>query len=255
MNQILKYPRTAHIIGSQLQKNDKKAIINFSFLKDKPIIIEEKVDGANSGISFYDEELYLQSRGRYLTGGFRERHFDKFKYFAGLHISDLYKLLGEKYIMYGEWMSSLHSIYYDILPSYFLEFDIYDKDKRVFLATLERQSLLKDYPFIESVPIVYTANKFDLKFEKFKSFINQSKFISNDHLNSLRQAIKFKKLNYVKFIKKIDQTNLAEGLYVKWEEKGIVKGRYKYVRQSFTQIVNDSNEHWLNRPIVLNKLK
>ena len=75
MNKIYKYPRTRHIEGSRLQKGDEDLkTVKFEEIKDKFIVVEEKVDGANCGISF-DEygELYLQSRGHYLNGGYGER--------------------------------------------------------------------------------------------------------------------------------------------------------------------------------------
>ena len=34
-----------------------------------------------------------------------------------------------------------------------------------------------------------------------------------------------------------------EGLYIKWEEDGCVRGRYKYVRDSFTQAVEQEGVH------------
>jgi hypothetical protein len=46
-----------------------------------------------------------------------------------------------------------------------------------------------------------------------------------------------------------------EGLYVKWEEDGIVKGRYKFVRGSFTNAILDQETHWHDRPIIQNKLE
>jgi hypothetical protein len=41
---------------------------------------------------------------------------------------------------------------------------------------------------------------------------------------------------------------------VKWEEDGEVKGRYKFVRESFTNSILDQDEHWLARPIIQNRL-
>jgi len=43
---------------------------------------------------------------------------------------------------------------------------------------------------------------------------------------------------------------LMEGLYVKVEEEGVVRGRYKYVRASFLQAVFASESHWMDRPII-----
>ena len=75
--ELKKYPRTPHLSGSKLQVGDEDlSQISFSELDGKHLVVEEKCDGANSAISF-DETgaLYLQSRGHYLTGGYRERHY------------------------------------------------------------------------------------------------------------------------------------------------------------------------------------
>ena len=49
-----------------------------------------------------------------------------------------------------------------------------------------------------------------------------------------------------------DPSDLMEGLYLKVEEEGQVKARYKYVRADFLTAVVDSGTHWLRRPIVPN---
>ena len=60
-----KYPRTPHLEGSRLQAGDEDlSQVPFSHLKGKYLVIEEKVDGANTAISFdTDGTLLLQSRG------------------------------------------------------------------------------------------------------------------------------------------------------------------------------------------------
>jgi len=50
-------------------------------------------------------------------------------------------------------------------------------------------------------------------------------------------------------------TEIMEGLYIKWEEDGCVRGRYKYVRDSFTQVVEQEGVHWLDRPLEPNQLR
>src|SRR5450432_2194466 len=71
MNMLHKYPRTHHIEGSGIQKGDEELnIFPFRTLAGKHLVIEEKMDGANSAISFdSDGRLLLQSRGHYLSGG------------------------------------------------------------------------------------------------------------------------------------------------------------------------------------------
>ena len=82
-----KYPRTHHIEGSRLQPGDADLKqLPWKALADAELVVEAKIDGANSAVSFDGGgRLYLQSRGHYLTGGARERHFALFKTWATSH--------------------------------------------------------------------------------------------------------------------------------------------------------------------------
>jgi len=115
---LKKYPRTPHLEGSRLQPGDEDlSQIPFSDIKEKYLVIEEKIDGANSAISFSEEgELLLQSRGHYLTGGYRERHFNLLKQWANVHMDNFFDVLGTRYIMYGEWMPNTVSTMMLCLP-------------------------------------------------------------------------------------------------------------------------------------------
>lgn len=106
MEKIYKYPRTRHIEGSRLQKGDEDLkSVKFDYIKGKYVVLEEKVDGANSGISFDENgNLLLQSRGHFLNGGYGEKQFSLFKMWANSFKNELYKILGNRYIMYGEWL-------------------------------------------------------------------------------------------------------------------------------------------------------
>lgn len=59
-----KYPRTRHIRGSRLQPGDHDlSAAPFGLLAGRHLVVEEKLDGANAGISFGPGgELRLQSR-------------------------------------------------------------------------------------------------------------------------------------------------------------------------------------------------
>ncbi|MCI8462203.1 MAG: AAA family ATPase [Lachnospiraceae bacterium] len=85
MEQIYKYPRTRHLEGSREQAGDEDLkTVKLAELQGKYLVLEEKVDGANCGISFSsDGRMYLQSRGHFLNGGCGERQFDLFKLWAG----------------------------------------------------------------------------------------------------------------------------------------------------------------------------
>jgi len=256
MKQIFKYPRTQHIFGSKLQKGDEDLVnVPFEQISGRNIIVEEKVDGANSGISLVDDELMLQSRGHYLTGGYRERHFDLLKTWANNWSYQFKELLGERYVMYSEWLYAKHTVYYDSLPHYNMEFDIFDIQKEVFLDTPSRQKMLKNYPFIHSVKVLFEG-KID-NVEQLHDMVKQSHFITDDKLVNLNKELilQNQQKNVSKIIEQTDNSDLMEGIYIKVEEDGIVKERYKFVRQGFLQVVDDSETHWLDRPIIPNKLK
>jgi hypothetical protein len=76
-----KYPRTYHLAGSRLQPGDEgMGDVAWSAVAGQWLVVEEKCDGANAAISFDpDGRLLLQSRGHYLLGGAREKHWDLFK--------------------------------------------------------------------------------------------------------------------------------------------------------------------------------
>ena len=51
-----KYPRTQHLTGSRLQPGDEDlAQIPFAELQGKFVVVEEKYDGANAGVSFTND--------------------------------------------------------------------------------------------------------------------------------------------------------------------------------------------------------
>ena len=140
---IIKYPRTLHIEGSRLQPGDEDlgSATPFAHIAGRHLVVEEKMDGANSAISFdADGQLLLQSRGHYLTGGPRERHFALFKQWAGTLAGALWERLGSRYVMYGEWLYAKHTVFYDALPHYFMEFDILDRESRSGSAVSDRES-------------------------------------------------------------------------------------------------------------------
>ena len=252
---LIKYPRTQHLQGSRLQPGDEDlSQIPFSCIFGKHIVIEEKVDGANTAISFDGEgNLLLQSRGHYLDGGYRERHYNLMKQWAFTYQDLFYSVLGSRYIMYGEWLYAKHTVFYDALPDYFMEFDIYDRVREVFLDTKERRILTDKMGIISSVPVL-AEGIFKSK-EEILSFLGVSNFITENHIEVLKTASEKLNLDVERQLRETDPSVTMEGLYIKVEEDGIVKERMKYVRNTFYQCANESKSHWQTRPIVPNQLK
>lgn len=250
---LIKYPRTPHLEGSRLQPGDEDlSQIPFSEIAGRHLVVEEKCDGANSAVSFSaDGELLLQSRGHYLTGGYRERHYNFLKQWAGVHREALYGALGTRYVMYGEWMYAKHSVFYDELPHYFLEFDILDRQTGKFLDTPSRRKLTEPLPVV-SVPVL--AEGAFARQEEVLAFLGPSHFISERQREHLREACEKSGADADRACLETDLTGKMEGLYLKVEEGGCVTFRLKYVRAEFLQCMLESGSHWLDRPIVPNAL-
>ena len=256
---MFKYPRTRHIRGSRFQHGDHDLeAVPWEELAGKHLVIEEKVDGANAGISFSESgELQLQSRGHYLRGGPREKHFALLKQWASARQVELFCALGSRYVMYGEWLFAKHTFFYDALPHYFMEFDVLDTERDVFLSTDERHKLLNhtNTAFSTVCPVLVLAEGKFTKLSALEGLITRSNFITDERILNLNNAAEAAGVVATEAWKHTDPSPLMEGLYVKWEEDGVIKGRYKYVRGSFTNAILDQETHWHDRPIIQNRLQ
>lgn len=250
---MLKYPRTPHIEGSRLQPGDEDlSQIPFAQIAGRPVVVEEKCDGANTAISFgTDGSLLLQSRGHYLRGGEREKHYDLFKRWATVQRQMLYGLLGCRYILYGEWLYAKHSVYYDALPHYFMEFDIWDRETACYLDTPTRHTMLQGLPIL-SAPVL-AARPF-ATLEALTALLGPSAFIRAGHIDRLRAYCTAHGEDAQARCAETDPSATMEGLYIKVEATGRVLERMKFVRPSFLQCVAQSETHWLSRPIIPNGL-
>jgi hypothetical protein len=255
MEGIRKYPRTPHLEGSGLQAGDEDlAVVSFGELAGKHLVVEEKMDGANCGISFDPGgRLRLQSRGHFLTGGPRERQFHQLKAWASRFTAELWELLGDRYVLYGEWCYAKHTIFYNDLPSYLLEFDLYDTREGIFLSTARRMSLLRHAPFIVSVHVLHAGPLPSLAV--LQALVGPSRFIAPGFRQQLWDAALAQGLDPGRTLRETDPSDSMEGLYIKTEDADAVTGRCKYVRSRFLQTVLDSESHWLDRPLLPNRLR
>jgi hypothetical protein len=254
-DQIYKYPRTQHVEGSGLQSGDEDLeVVSFERLAGRHLVVEEKMDGANCAISFSGTgKLLLQSRGHYLAGGARERQFDMFKSWAHRYAAELWDILEDRYLMFGEWLYAKHTIFYTELPHYFLEFDIYDRRDDLFLSTERRAKLLEQVSFVSSVKVLHIGAVASLP--ALVALIGPSHFIAPGHMRWLEALCLERGLDPAQALRETDSSGLMEGLYIKVEEGGVVKQRYKYIRAGFLQTVFDSQSHWIDRPLLANGLR
>ncbi|MGI8331637.1 RNA ligase family protein [Actinomadura scrupuli] len=248
-----KYPRTPHLEGSRLQPGDHDlAAVPYAEVAGRFLVVEEKLDGANAAISFSaGGELRLQSRGHYLTGGPRERQFGPLKAWAAAVRHALWPRLGERYVMYGEWLYAKHTMFYDALPHYFCEFDVLDREEEAFLSTERRRELLDGAP-VCSVPVLHTGTLPDLG--ALSALAGPSTCRTPRWREALRAAAIAGGCDPEQVTAETDAAEEMEGLYVKVEQDGRTVGRLKWVRPSFLTAILDSGGHWLDRPIVANGL-
>ncbi|MDE7477911.1 MAG: RNA ligase family protein [Lachnospiraceae bacterium] len=254
MEQIFKYPRTRHLEGSRQQLGDEDLnCVKYNDIQGKYLVLEEKVDGANCGISFGgDGKMYLQSRGHFLNGGYGERQFDLLKLWANCFEDQLRRLLGDRYVMYGEWLYAKHTVFYDRLPHYFMEFDIFDKQEKRFFSTCKRREFLSESPFVHSVRVL--AEGYCETLGAVEKWIGPSLFISKDSEQSFRTQCQKGGADFELAVRQTDLTGTMEGIYIKVEDGDYVTDRLKYVRGSFLNTILDSESHWMNRSIVANCL-
>ena len=225
------YPRTLHL-GSSGGGTSKHSA-PMSAVAGAHLVVEEKVDGSHAGLCFdEDANLVLFHRNTILASPPHEAEFVPLYKLAQLYMDSLWETLQTRYVLYGEWALLTHSVIYDALPAYFLEDDIYDREREAFLSTPARTSVLTHVPseFSSSVAVLATG-VFDSE-DKLKALVGPSHYQSN----------------------KQDHTTPSEGLYIKHEQDGIVKGRYKWVRESFVEQIKAS-EHWRAQQPRRNTLK
>lgn len=251
---LLKYPRTPHLQGSRLQAGDDGSDQTpYSSLQSHYIVIEEKMDGANAGFSFTSGgELRLQSRGHYLTGGGRESQFGMFKSWATAHQDTFLERFEDRYLVFGEWMYSKHTVFYNRLPHLFLEFDIYDKNNNMFLSTKARRRLCDGLP-IASVPVLYEGIA-PSHYKDVLGLIGRSTAKTSTWAEDLERAAIGAGADPERVRQQTLMHDGMEGLYIKVENEHETVGRYKFVRRDFVQAILDGDGHHAQRMLIPNKM-
>ncbi|CAB3654287.1 RNA ligase family protein [Achromobacter dolens] len=252
--ELFRYPRTPHLEGSRLQEGDHgHDHVPYRDLRGLRLVVEEKLDGANTGISFSPAgDLLLQSRGHYLVGGGRERQFNFIKAWAQAHAGWLLQRLEDRYVMYGETLSKKHSVFYDALPHHFFEFDVLDRRTGAFLSTEARRELLAGGPVL-SVPVLYDGLA-PARLADLKALLRPSLAKTARWRDAFEATVRREGLDLALAWRQCDKSDLSEGLYIKVEADGRTLGRYKWVRADFVQAILAADKHHSEQPYVPNLL-
>lgn len=220
---FFKFPSTPHLIMPPgIDIRDDKILSESEraeFLQHE-LVIEEKIDGANLGISFDSEgNIRAQNRGSYLqlpgTGQWK-----KLDAWLAQRTDMLFEHLSDQLMLFGEWCYARHSVCYDRLPDWFLGFDVYDRRAGRFFSSQRRDTLLGEMG-VAQVPLLARGH---FNYPKIHEFLSVSKFS--------------------------DQP--AEGIYLRFDQTGWLAQRAKLVRPTFIQAVE---KHWSRSGITYNHLK
>lgn len=244
------YPRTRHLEGSGLARDG----LPLRALAGRHLVVEEKLDGTQVGISFQPNgELRLHCRRQFLAGGPSERQFDPLKSWAAAHTTILRGTLGARHVLYGEWCLAKHTVFYDRLPHYLFESDVFDREQGCFLATPQRRQLLAPLSrILHSVPVL-REGPLDPN-EDLSALVQRSLFTSEDWQQALAEQARAAGQEQALAEAQTDPSGLAEGLYVKLEQDGQVIERFKWVRPGFLQTIFAGGGHWQKRPLLENLL-
>lgn len=218
-----RFPHTPHLawLGPGRPRGDKVlASAEAEALLTGPVVVEEKVDGANLGFSVdADGALRAQNRGSYLPLDALSGQWRPLRRWLQERRYALADALAPGLILFGEWCYAQHSIRYTRLPDWFLAFDVYDRSRGEFWSAVRRDALVG--PLGLSVVPRLGAGRFDLP--RLCALLQHSQLADG----------------------------LAEGLYVRREDDRRLLARAKLVRPEFVQAIE---EHWSRRAIVPNAL-
>jgi atypical dual specificity phosphatase len=145
---IIKFPRTRHVFNLGSATRDDLILsgddVITQFGQGKLLYVEEKIDGANLGISIQNNALVAQNRSHYVSSAYHPqfKYLDQWIYD---HSHELWEILqySDRFILYGEWVYARHSIRYTHLPDYFIAFDYYDRVTQRFYSHARLSALLK----------------------------------------------------------------------------------------------------------------
>lgn len=224
MSDVLhKFPSTPHLawLGKKPVRDDKvmSPAEVIRFLSDS-IVVEEKLDGANLGISIGpDDKLRFQNRGNWLNGKLVGQ-WNPLRGWIARCEPAIREVLPANHILFGEWCYARHSIGYRRLPDLFSLFDVYDVSSDRFWSAARRDDLAKKAGLV-SVPQV-AVGKF--RQEELVGLL--------DDLSAYGDAQR-------------------EGIYLRKEVGGWLAERAKLVAPVFTQTIL---EHWSRGALVVNEV-
>lgn len=138
-----KYNRTYHLFFSPGATSDDKIAKNVTTILGKEIIITEKLDGSNTGMT--NDGVYGRSHAEFTRNPWDEK-------VRQLHKIKVEGALEEGTYIFGENLEGIHSIEYTNLKSYFYIFGVREHTKWLSWNEVEEYAYLLDIP---TVPVLF----------------------------------------------------------------------------------------------------
>lgn len=213
------YPSTLHLPWKPNSKGDRIAPEEYaSWIFKSPFTsIQEKIDGANCGMTYLNGHPVVRNRTKILRKG-QELKNPSLAQFASSwnwmheHKSNFSKLAEHgPYSVYGEWMIQQHGMEYDQLPDWFIAYDIYDWEVKEYIDPQKCSIILKECGF-EHIPMSWYGDpqlEKPLKYEFIEEIANMKSWYSSKETR--------------------------EGVIVKCSDGEFVTRKFKMVRQGFNQ--------------------
>lgn len=224
MTSFFRFPHTPHIawLGEGVPRDDKVlAPEEARALLAGVVVVEEKLDGANLGLSLApDGSLRAQNRGQYLSAP-HAGQFARLPAWLAQHEAGLRAVLTPDRILFGEWCAARHSLDYAALPDWFLLFDIYDRTSGKFCSSARRNALAAQAGLATAAQVL-----------RGHVTLDELKRLVNDTPSRYRQGP-------------------LEGVVIRHESADWCEARAKLVRAQFTQTIDD---HWRRRAVEWNRI-
>lgn len=109
---------------------------------DVPVLVEEKLDGANVSIWWDDGRPAVASRGG-ADALDRARQLGPLRAWVGRHLGPLAELCGDGRVLYGEWLWLRHTVYYDALPELLIALDLFHPDTGFTPHDVRREQIIQ----------------------------------------------------------------------------------------------------------------
>lgn len=224
------FPRTPHLpYKPNLEEDDlvaEESEVGSVFTL--PVSIEEKIDGASVGMTLMEGNPIIRNRDHILRKGYVKETAAK-KQFASIfnwfyenkekfeHIAGLGPLS-----VYGEWCVAQHGIRYDILPDWFIAYDVYNYEHDKFVKPPLARQWLEEAGF--SLPRLIFQGEFKDGYDELSAWANEKSFFCATEVK-------------------------AEGIYLKNYDSEWITHRFKMVRPGFAR-----GQWWNPKAVTKNKL-